>query len=62
MEGIVTAGLFHESYVVESRQQVMCNDKKLYHCKENSGEFQQTPVKLLTSVLKVYFNKKYKNT
>lgn len=27
---------------------------------ENSGEFQQTPVKLLSSLLKIFFNEKYK--
>lgn len=28
MEGIVTAGLFQEGYVVESSQQIRNNDKK----------------------------------
>jgi len=56
MEGIVTAGLFQEGYVIESSQQIRNNEKK-NHCR-NSTE--QTPVKLLSPLSKTCFSEKYK--
>lgn len=38
MEGIVTAGLFQEDYVVKSSLQIRNNDKK-YHCKNTAVNF-----------------------
>ena len=61
MEGIVTAGLFQEGYVVESSQQIRNNDKKKL-LQKHSGEFQQTPVKLLISLLKIVLVRNIKNT
>lgn len=57
MEGRVIASLFQEHYFVESSQQIRKNENKISLDKQSSA-FQQTPLKILRSLLKIYFSEK----
>lgn len=57
MEGRVIAGPFQEHYFVESSQQIRNNENKISLEKQSSA-FQQTPLKILRSLLKIYFSEK----
>lgn len=60
MEGMVTAGLFQEGYLVDSSQQIRNNEKK-----KIIGETQRwistDTSEASCSSLKIYFSEKYKN-